>query len=166
MILAGRFLFYNTSLGETNTGIIMVFISLALLCVSLVGIVKLLNSIMKGTMAGALRKALNTDFPSGRWSFLTGYVAMAIGAGVTFLIQSSSVFTSALTPLVGLGVVSVERMYPLTLGSNIGTTGTGLLAAMASDPKSLKSVRRFGATFLDKLMFFKLNCHGTDTSSG
>ena len=132
-------MFYNSGLGETNTGIIMVFISLLLLCVSLVGIVKLLNSIMKGTMAGALRKALNTDFP-GRWSFLTGYVAMAIGAGVTFLIQSSSVFTSALTPLVGLGVVSVERMYPLTLGSNIGTTGTGLLAAMASDPKSLKSV--------------------------
>ena len=46
---------------------------------------------------------------------------------MTFLVQSSSVFTSALTPLVGLGVISVERVYPLTLGSNIGTTTTALL---------------------------------------
>ncbi|OQV17583.1 Sodium-dependent phosphate transport protein 2B [Hypsibius exemplaris] len=142
-----QFLFYNTGLGETNTGIIMVLISLALLCASLVGIVKILNSILKGTMAGALRKALNTDFP-GRCSFMTGYAAMAIGAGITFLIQSSSVFTSALTPLVGLGVVSIERMYPLTLGSNIGTTGTGLLAAMASDPKSLKSALQVALSHL------------------
>ena len=39
---------------------------------------------------------------------------------MTILVQSSSVFTSALTPLVGLGVISIDRMYPLTLGSNIG----------------------------------------------
>ncbi|XP_055338863.1 sodium-dependent phosphate transport protein 2B-like [Paramacrobiotus metropolitanus] len=132
-----NFLFYNTGMGEVNTGIILLIISLAFLCVSLIGIVKILNSVLRGTMAKALRKALNTDFP-GRLAFLTGYVAMLIGAGVTFLIQSSSVFTSALTPLVGLGVVSIDRMYPLTLGSNIGTTGTGLLAAMASEPSSLK----------------------------
>ena len=41
-------------------------------------------------------------------------------------------FTSTLTPLVGLGVITVERMYPLTLGSNIGTTITSLLAALSS----------------------------------
>ena len=57
---------------------------------------------------------------------------MLIGAGMTILVQSSSVFTSAMTPLVGLGVVNIERMYPLTLGSNIGTTATGLLAALAA----------------------------------
>ena len=39
---------------------------------------------------------------------------------MTILVQSSSVFTSAITPLVGLGVISLERMFPLTLGSNIG----------------------------------------------
>lgn len=41
------------------------------------------------------------------------------------------VFTSTLTPLVGVGIVSLERMYPMTLGSNIGTTVTGILAAMS-----------------------------------
>ena len=32
---------------------------------------------------------------------------------------------STLTPLVGLGLVSIERVFPLTLGSNIGATVTG-----------------------------------------
>jgi hypothetical protein len=49
------------------------------------------------------------------------------------------VFTSALTPLAGIGVISLERVYPLTLGSNIGTTTTGLLAAAAGDPRTLQN---------------------------
>lgn len=53
-------------------------------------------------------------------------------SGMTMIIQSSSVFTSALTPLVGVGIVSIERMYPMTIGSNIGTTLTGILAALAA----------------------------------
>lgn len=51
---------------------------------------------------------------------------------MTIVVQSSSVFTSTMTPLVGVGVISLKRMYPLTLGSNIGTTTTGILAALAS----------------------------------
>jgi sodium-dependent phosphate cotransporter len=34
---------------------------------------------------------------------------------------------------VGVGVIGLDRMYPLTLGSNIGTTTTGILAALATD---------------------------------
>ena len=48
------------------------------------------------------------------------YLFIVVGTGMTILVQSSSVFTSAITPLVGLGVISIDRMYPLTLGSNIG----------------------------------------------
>lgn len=58
---------------------------------------------------------------------------------MTILVQSSSVFTSALTPLVGIGVLSIERMYPLTLGANVGTTFTSLLAALAAPPEKLRS---------------------------
>merc|ERR1719357_1439010 len=56
---------------------------------------------------------------------------------MTFIVQSSSVFTSAITPLVGIGVISIERAYPLSLGSNIGTTTTAILAAMASPGDTL-----------------------------
>lgn len=52
---------------------------------------------------------------------LNGYVAILIGCGLTVLVQSSSVTTSALTPLVGVGALRLEQMYPLTLGANIGT---------------------------------------------
>lgn len=62
-----------------------------------------------------------------------GYVAILVGAGLTIVVQSSSVFTSTMTPLVGIGVISLDRMYPLTLGSNIGTTTTAVLAALAND---------------------------------
>lgn len=95
-------------------------------------LVKVLNSVLRGPMKRVVRKAINADFP-GKAAFLTGYFAILVGAGVTVLVQSSSVFTSALTPLVGIGVVTVDRMYPLTLGSNIGTTVTGLLAAFTAD---------------------------------
>ncbi len=62
---------------------------------------------------------------------------MVVGACITFLVQSSSVFTSTLTPLVGIGVISIERVYPLTLGSNIGTTTTAVIAALAAEPEML-----------------------------
>lgn len=41
------------------------------------------------------------------------------------------------TPPSGIGVISLERAYPLTLGSNIGTTATALLAALASPGNKL-----------------------------
>ena len=58
---------------------------------------------------------------------------MVIGALLTMLVQSSSITTSVLTPLVGVGVLPLEAMLPLTLGANIGTTMTALLASMVSD---------------------------------
>merc|ERR1719331_2917906 len=62
---------------------------------------------------------------------------MAVGLFVTILVQSSSITTSVLTPLVGVGVINVERMYPTVLGANIGTCITGVLAALAADPEKL-----------------------------
>jgi sodium-dependent phosphate cotransporter len=43
-----------------------------------------------------------------------------------------------LTPLCGSGLVSLETAYPLTLGSNIGTTTTSILASFAAEGKYLK----------------------------
>ena len=64
---------------------------------------------------------------------------MLVGALLTILLNSSSVFTSALTPLVGVGVVTLERMYPLTLGANIGTTFTAILASLAQDSDTIEN---------------------------
>lgn len=126
-----KYLFANVGLPESAVGTILLLISLAMLCISLVLIVKILSSLLEGKVAKGIRSFVNSDLP-GPARYFTGYVAILIGAGLTILVQSSSVFTSALTPLVGLEVITLERMYPLTLGSNIGTTVTGILAALAS----------------------------------
>uniref|UniRef100_A0A8C1GG01 Solute carrier family 34 member 2a n=1 Tax=Cyprinus carpio TaxID=7962 RepID=A0A8C1GG01_CYPCA len=89
-----------------------------------------------GQVAVVINKIMNTDFPFP-FAWLTGYIAIVVGAGMTFIVQSSSVFTSAITPLVGIGVIKLERAYPLSLGSNIGTTTTAILAAMASPVEKL-----------------------------
>lgn len=148
----------NTGLSDAEVGLILLIVSLLTLCGCLVCIVKVLNSMLKGNhhirnlrnqsfankkvlhllgqIAGVIKKVLNANIPYVPW--ITGYLAIAIGAFMTFLVQSSSVFTSALTPLVGVGVISLERVYPLTLGSNIGTTTTSVIAALAASPEQLR----------------------------
>ena len=126
-----KFLFAGTTLSDTEVGIIILVVSIILLCICLVSIVKILHSLLRGQIAKIIKKTVNADFP-GPCKYFTGYFAILVGAGLTMLVQSSSIFTSALTPLIGVGVVSLERAFPLTLGANIGTTATGILAALAS----------------------------------
>ena len=128
----------HPNLADTSIGAILLVIALALLCLCLVAIVKLLHSILQGPMATMIKKFVNAEFP-GPLAYLTGYIAIIIGAGLTFVVQSSSIFTSTLTPLVGIGVIELDRMYPLTLGSNIGTTTTAILSALASDAAHLRN---------------------------
>ena len=126
-----KFLFHDTGLEDSMVGVILLVISIVLLCFCLVCIVKLLHSMLRGNLALIIKKTINADFP-GPFKYLTGYFAILVGTGMTILVQSSSIFTSALTPLVGIGIVSIERIYPLTLGANIGTTATAILASLAS----------------------------------
>ena len=42
-------------------------------------------------------------------------------------------------PLVSLGLFTIERVFPLILGANIGTTVTGILAAFSADSKSIEN---------------------------
>uniref|UniRef100_A0A8K9Y5H8 Sodium-dependent phosphate transport protein 2B n=1 Tax=Oncorhynchus mykiss TaxID=8022 RepID=A0A8K9Y5H8_ONCMY len=129
-------IFAYANLPDLAVGLILLALSLLILCTCLILIVKLLNSMLKGQVAVVIKKVLNTDFPFP-FGWVTGYIAILVGAGMTFIVQSSSVFTSAITPLVGIGVISLERAYPLTLGSNIGTTTTAILAAMAAPGETL-----------------------------
>lgn len=50
---------------------------------------------------------------------------------MTVLVQSSSTTTSLMVPLVGSGILKARDIYPFTLGANIGTCITALIAALA-----------------------------------
>ncbi|KAF1747617.1 hypothetical protein GCK72_024082 [Caenorhabditis remanei] len=126
-------LFANTSLSDKNIGWIVLFISIFCLVMCLVGIVYLIQKLLDGHAANYVRNLLSKQCP-GMWKPCTGYLVMLVGLVVTILIQSNSIFSSSLTPLVGSGVVTLEQMYPLVLGSNIGTTFSGVLAAFSTDP--------------------------------
>jgi sodium-dependent phosphate cotransporter len=62
----------------------------------------------------------------------SGTVGMIVGMLVTIAVQSSSITTSILIPLVASGILLVQNAYPITLGANVGTTVTALLAALGT----------------------------------
>ena len=56
---------------------------------------------------------------------------MFFGLLITVLVQSSSITTSLAVPLAGAGILTLVQIFPYTLGANIGTTITAMLAALA-----------------------------------
>lgn len=139
------------------SGGVALFLGIFFLVLCLMGLVTILKKMLLGASTRMIHKCTDVN----------GYISMLIGCGVTVLVQSSSVTTSVLTPLVGVGLVSVEQvrllrfclylsiahdctsslidashsilhilsttqMYPFTLGANIGTTITGIMAALVA----------------------------------
>jgi sodium-dependent phosphate cotransporter len=115
---------------ETNVlGTIMVLTGLVIVLLALTFITK--N--MRRLVADRVERSLNAVLGSGG-----GTVAMLLGLIITVSVQSSSITTSILVPLAAAGVVSLRNIYPVTLGANVGTTITALLAALAaSKPEAL-----------------------------
>ncbi|MEM1242527.1 MAG: Na/Pi symporter [Cyanobacteria bacterium P01_H01_bin.26] len=67
-----------------------------------------------------------------RWAMGRGSsLGLVTGAGVTAMVQSSSMTTSLAVPLAGSGLVTLTDIYPFVLGANIGTCITALLATLS-----------------------------------
>jgi Na+/phosphate symporter len=66
------------------------------------------------------------------YMFKTGMRALFLGMIITAVVQSSSVTTSIVVPLAGAGILSVRQVFPYTLGANVGTTITAILAAIST----------------------------------
>ena len=88
---------------------------------------------MRRLVADRVERTLNRALGKG-----SGMVALLVGLLITVSVQSSSITTSLLIPLSAAGVLSLRNAYPVTLGANVGTTITALLAALAtSRPEAL-----------------------------
>ena len=61
------------------------------------------------------------------------FSGVAIGAGVTAIIQSSSATSVMVIGLVNAGVMTLMQATPIIMGANIGTTITGMLVALKND---------------------------------
>ncbi len=81
---------------------------------------------MRQLVAGSVERAMNRVVGRGG-----GAIGIVVGIAVTVAVQSSSITTSILVPLVAAGVLTLPNAYPITLGANVGTTITALIASLA-----------------------------------
>jgi sodium-dependent phosphate cotransporter len=123
-------------------------IGLLLLFLSLVFLVKNL----KGAVLSRLEGLFSTVF------FRNDFVAWLSGIFSTISVQSSSVTTSLMVPIVGAGAVKLKRAFPFMLGANIGTTVTGLIAALANPTSAAVTVAIAHVLFncCDNLIWYPL----------
>lgn len=113
-------LFQQQSIVEANA--LMLIAALAFLFFSLRSLTKLIKSLVMFR----LQAFFDTHI------FRTTLRAMFFGVIITILVQSSSITTSLVIPLAGAGILNLRQIFPYTLGANIGTTVTSLLASMVS----------------------------------
>ncbi len=109
------------TLPHTLAGGLMILLGVAMILVAVSLIGRLLRHALEGRAKLLLHRAIGRGPISG----------IASGTLVTVLVQSSSTTTSLIVPLVGSGIFRVRDIYPFTLGANIGTCITALLAATA-----------------------------------
>lgn len=113
-----------------NSGILVLIVGVGLLIASLKFLVDLLKVLMTGRAEATLHRTL----------FRSAMAAATAGLVVTVMVQSSSITTSLMVPLVGAGVVTLEQVFPFTIGANVGTTVTAMLAALSTGSPAAVSV--------------------------
>jgi len=109
-------------LPKTAAGVTEAVLAILLLFVALFILVKVLQGLMKDRLSGLFDRTL----------FRNPAISFTVGIIVTAAVQSSSVTTSLVVPLVGAGVLKITQIYPYTMGANIGTTVTALLGALGT----------------------------------
>jgi len=119
--VVGTFKDIAKPMGDQVGGILLIALGVALIFLAITLIGKLLRRLMVGKAKDIMRTAIGRGPVSG----------IASGTLVTVLVQSSSTTTSLIVPLAGSGSFKLREIYPFTLGANIGTCVTAVLAATA-----------------------------------
>ncbi len=102
--------------------VILIILNAILIFVALLLLVKVMRSATQTRVEVIVSRVLDRSV----------LLAMLVGVVMTVMVQSSSITTSLLVPLAGAGILTLQRAFPITIGANIGTTVTALLAALAA----------------------------------
>lgn len=119
------------TLGANGTvlGVVLLVVGLSFIFVALAYITR--N--MRALVADRVERSVNAMLGKGG-----GMAALLLGVVITVAVQSSSITTSVMIPLAASGVITLANVYPVTLGANVGTTITALLASLATNrPEAL-----------------------------
>jgi len=120
---------FFTDLTHEN-GTLMLVIAAILLFVALRYIVKNLKAVVIGKVETFFSSRL---FKNDGRSFSLGLI-------LTVMVQSSSITTSLAVPLAGAGILTLRQIFPMTLGANVGTTITAILASLVTGEVSALTV--------------------------
>jgi len=102
--------------------VLTLILALGLLFLALKLLVDLLKALMSGRAERVLHQTLFRSPPA----------AITAGLLMTVMVQSSSITTSVMIPLVAAGIVTLPQVFPFTVGANLGTTVTALIAALST----------------------------------
>ncbi len=102
--------------------VILIVVSAVLIFAALVLLVRVMRTALQTRVEGIVSRGLGQ----------APLLAMLVGAVVTVMVQSSSITTSLLVPLAGAGLLTLTQAFPVTIGANVGTTVTALLAALGA----------------------------------
>jgi len=116
--------FFNKSLilPHNISNALLLVLSFVFLFAALYYIVRIMKSIVIN----------RTEIVLGNIIERRGVIGILAGLIFTIIVQSSSITTSLLIPLIGSGILTVELAFPITMGANIGTTTTAILASFAT----------------------------------
>jgi sodium-dependent phosphate cotransporter len=115
---------------ETTRFIVFILAGIIIIFITLTYITK--N--MKTLIADRIERSVNASLEK------SSLVGMGVGVVVTIAVQSSSITTSIIVPLVASGLLLVRNAYPITLGANVGTTVTAFIAALATNSSAAMSI--------------------------
>jgi sodium-dependent phosphate cotransporter len=125
---------YARELGDVVGSTVVLMFALFLLCFALYWIVRILHYLVlaSGRQSGEGDEQSKFMKITRKVLGMNPVLSIIYGALMTIAVQSSSIVTSTLTPLVALGIITLEEVLPLTLGANIGTTCTAFIASVVS----------------------------------
>ena len=112
---------FSIDLMQQNA-ILILIVALVLMYLSL----KFLVDLARGLVVKRAERFLH------QYMFGSVVLAMVFGMTLTVLVQSSSITTSLVIPLLGAGILTIQQIFPFTLGANVGTTITAMLAALST----------------------------------
>ena len=109
-------------LSPTPGNLVLTAVGAGLLFLALLMLTKVLRSLVITRVERLFDRVL----------FRNALTAYLVGLALTFVVQSSSITTSLAVPLVGAGLLTIHQVYPYTVGANLGTTFTALIASFAT----------------------------------
>ena len=105
---------------QGGQAVFLVGISSFCIFLALFLLVRVMRTLVHARVEGIISQALSSS----------AIFSILVGAIITVMVQSSSITTSVLVPLAAAGLLRLEEAFPITIGANVGTTVTALMAAL------------------------------------